>query len=101
MAAIGLCAQRLPKLANICLEGLLSLAKNGIPSELFFVIFFSRHNLYEIKHIADLLTGEDNALDGEASIQIQAVMSIKAIISHDPPSHDKVLFFCILMMEST
>ncbi|XP_019107207.2 AP3-complex subunit beta-A isoform X2 [Beta vulgaris subsp. vulgaris] len=76
VAAIGLCAQRLPKLANICLEGLLSLAKN------------------------DLLTGEDNALDGEASIQIQAVMSIKAIISHDPPSHDKVIIQLVRSLDS-
>ncbi|XP_056696390.1 AP3-complex subunit beta-A isoform X3 [Spinacia oleracea] len=67
VAAIGLCAQRLPKLSNICLEGLLSLAKK------------------------DCLTSEKNALDEEAGILIQAVMSIKSIISQDPSTHDKIL----------
>ncbi|KAK9683311.1 hypothetical protein RND81_10G131100 [Saponaria officinalis] len=67
VAAIGLCAQRLPKFANICLEGLLSLVKT------------------------DSIAGEMNVLDGEAGILIQAVMSIKAIISRDPLTHDKVV----------
>lgn len=67
VAAIGLCAQRLPKLANICLEGLLSL---------------TRH---------ESLAGETNPVDGEAEILIQAVMSIKSIINQDPSSHEKVI----------
>lgn len=76
VAAFGLCAQRLPKLSNICLEGLLSLAKKEYP------------------------LNEKNALDGEAGILVQAVMSIKAIISQDPPSHDKVIIQLVRSLDS-
>ncbi|XP_021768998.1 AP3-complex subunit beta-A-like [Chenopodium quinoa] len=76
VAAIGLCAQRLPKLSNICLEGLLSLTK------------------------MEFLTSENNALDEEAGILIQAVMSIKAIISQDPPSHEKVIIQLVRNLDS-
>ncbi|KNA20396.1 hypothetical protein SOVF_052910 [Spinacia oleracea] len=76
VAAIGLCAQRLPKLSNICLEGLLSLAKK------------------------DCLTSEKNALDEEAGILIQAVMSIKSIISQDPSTHDKVIIQLVRSLDS-
>uniref|UniRef100_A0A803N2L5 AP-3 complex subunit beta n=1 Tax=Chenopodium quinoa TaxID=63459 RepID=A0A803N2L5_CHEQI len=76
VAAIGLCAQRLPKLSNICLEGLLSLTK------------------------MEFLTSENNALDEEAGILIQAVMSIKAIISQDPPSHEKVIIQLVRSLDS-
>ncbi|XP_057523520.1 AP3-complex subunit beta-A isoform X2 [Amaranthus tricolor] len=76
VAAIGLCAQRLPKLANMCLEGLLSLTKKEFSSI------------------------EKDASNGEAGILIQSVMSMKAIISQDPPSHDKVIIQLVRSMDS-
>ncbi|KAL2926630.1 AP3-complex subunit beta-A [Bienertia sinuspersici] len=76
VAAIGLCAQRLPKLASICLESLMSLVKK------------------------EVCTGEKNAFGGEAGILTQAVMSIKAIISQDPLSHDKVIIQLVRSLDS-
>lgn len=67
VAAISLCAQRLPKVANTCLEGLLALAT---PKS---------------------LNNDFGSLDGEAVVLIQAIVSIKAIIKLDPPSHYKVI----------
>ncbi|PKA61916.1 AP3-complex subunit beta-A [Apostasia shenzhenica] len=64
VAAIGLCAQRLSSVANVCLEGLLSLVSqaNGVCQ-----------------------------LDGEACILVQAVMSIRAIIKLNPACHEKII----------
>ncbi|XP_074308244.1 AP3-complex subunit beta-A [Silene latifolia] len=67
VAAIGLCAQRLAKFADLCLESLLSLVK------------------------MESITGETNVVDEEAGVLIQAVMSIKAIINQDPLTHEKVI----------
>ncbi|KAH9624201.1 hypothetical protein KSS87_008278 [Heliosperma pusillum] len=67
VAAIGLCAQRLEKFTDLCLETLLSLVK------------------------MESITSETNVVDEEAGVLIQAVMSIKAIINQDPLSHDKVI----------
>lgn len=69
VAAIGLCARRLPKLGNICLEGLLSLTRE----------------------FAGPLADETNPMTGDAEILIQAVMSIKSIISQDALGHEKVI----------
>ncbi|KAL9226602.1 hypothetical protein vseg_002394 [Gypsophila vaccaria] len=76
VAAIGLCAQRLPKFANTCLEGLLSLVK------------------------MDSIFAETNVLDGEAGILIQAVMSIKAIVNQDPLTHDKVIIQLVRSLDA-
>ncbi|GAB2288734.1 hypothetical protein Dimus_023050 [Dionaea muscipula] len=67
VAAIGLCAQRVGRIANECLEGLLSLIRQ------------------------ESLTGEQKVLDEEAGVLIQAVTSIKEILKHDPLSYDKVI----------
>ncbi|XP_016575524.1 AP3-complex subunit beta-A isoform X2 [Capsicum annuum] len=64
VAAIGLCAQRLPNIASTCLEGLLVLTS------------------YDV---------DIASMDEEAVILIQAINSIKTIIKHEPSSHDKVL----------
>ncbi|KAL2317227.1 hypothetical protein Fmac_031103 [Flemingia macrophylla] len=67
VAAIGLCAQRLPKMATSCLEGLLTL----VGQEFF--------------------CGEIRSLDGEDDVLIQAIISIKSIIKLEPPSYEKVI----------
>ncbi|XP_043719934.1 AP3-complex subunit beta-A [Telopea speciosissima] len=67
IAAIGLCAQRLPMTANTCLEGLLALTRQ------------------------ESLTSDLCLMDGEACVLAQAIMSIKAIIKQDPASHEKVI----------
>ncbi|KAK9282763.1 hypothetical protein L1049_010984 [Liquidambar formosana] len=76
VAAIGLCAQRLPKVANTCLEGLLGLTRQ------------------------ESTTSDFGSVDGEASVLIQAVMSIKAIIKQDPPSHEKVIIQLVRSLDS-
>ncbi|KAJ7964527.1 AP-3 complex subunit beta [Quillaja saponaria] len=67
VAAIGLCAQRLPKMAGTCLEGLLSLISQ------------------------EFLSSDVGPVDGEACLLIQAIMSIKSIIKLNPPSHEKII----------
>ncbi|XP_020233939.1 AP3-complex subunit beta-A [Cajanus cajan] len=67
VAAIGLCAQRLPKMATSCLEGLLTL----VGQEFF--------------------CGEIRSLDGEEGVLVQAIISIKSIIKLEPPSYEKVI----------
>ncbi|XP_021610214.1 AP3-complex subunit beta-A isoform X2 [Manihot esculenta] len=67
VAAIGLCAQRLPKMANTFLEGLLALTRQ------------------------ELLTSEFGSIEGEAGVLVQVLTSIKSIIKQDPPDHEKVV----------
>ncbi|OVA05935.1 Clathrin/coatomer adaptor [Macleaya cordata] len=67
VAAIGLCAQRLPTVANTCLEGLLALT------------------------MQESLTCNLSSMDGQADVLAQAIMSIKAIIKQDPISHEKAI----------
>ncbi|RZC78779.1 hypothetical protein C5167_002995 [Papaver somniferum] len=67
IAAIGLCAQRLPTVANTCLEGLLALTGQ------------------------ESLTFDASSMDGEANVLAQAIMSIKAIIKQDPVCHEKAI----------
>ncbi|XP_010937611.1 AP3-complex subunit beta-A [Elaeis guineensis] len=67
VAAIGLCAQRLPAVAATCLEGLLAL----------------------VRHESSInISGN---IDGEANVLVQAIMSIKAIIKENPTNHEKVI----------
>ncbi|KAL5991916.1 hypothetical protein ACLOJK_012828 [Asimina triloba] len=67
VAAIGLCAQRLPNLAKTCLEGLLALTTQ------------------------DSSISACGSMIGEADILSQAIMSIKAIIKQNPANHEKVI----------
>ncbi|CAN1746934.1 AP3-complex subunit beta-A [Linum perenne] len=76
VAAIGLCALQLPKMASKCLEGLLAL---------------TRH---------DLFTSDIKTPDEEACVLVQAIMSIKMIIKQDPPSHEKVIVQLVRNLDS-
>ncbi|XP_068668595.1 AP3-complex subunit beta-A [Aristolochia californica] len=67
VAVIGLCAQRLPQVANNCLEGLLALIQQE-----------SSFNRWD-------------STSGEAHVLAQAVMSIKTIIKENPASFEKVI----------
>ncbi|KAK9170477.1 hypothetical protein Syun_002617 [Stephania yunnanensis] len=67
VAAIGLCARRLPSVAQTCLEGLLSLIRQ------------------------ENLNCDLGVMEGEEYVLAQAVMSLKAIIKLDPASHEKVI----------
>lgn len=76
VAAIGLCAQRLPNIASICLEGLLVLTSSEISD-------------------VDIAS-----MDEEAIILIQAINSIKTIIKHEHSSHDKVIVHLASKLDS-
>ncbi|GMI90298.1 beta-subunit of adaptor protein complex 3, protein affected trafficking 2, WEAK ACID TOLERANT 1 [Hibiscus trionum] len=76
VAAIGLCAQRLPKMAHICVDGLLALTRE------------------------EFLIKDFGFGDQEAGILTQAVMSIKSIIKQDPPSHEKVIIQLVRSLDS-
>ncbi|XP_052154130.1 AP3-complex subunit beta-A [Oryza glaberrima] len=67
VAAIALCAQKLPSITTSCLGGLLALV------------------FYE-SSISDSAN-----FDGEAAVLVQAILSIKAIVRTDPASHEKVI----------
>eukprot|EP00268_Persea_americana_P062345 TRINITY_DN7988_c0_g2_i2.p1 TRINITY_DN7988_c0_g2~~TRINITY_DN7988_c0_g2_i2.p1 ORF type:complete len:1155 (+),score=214.18 TRINITY_DN7988_c0_g2_i2:152-3616(+) len=67
VAAIGLCAQRLPNVVSTCLEGLLALT------------------------IQESSIGSLGSTIGEEGILTQAIMSIKAIIKQNPAGHEKVI----------
>ncbi|OMO59005.1 hypothetical protein CCACVL1_25169 [Corchorus capsularis] len=76
VAAIGLCAQRLPKMAHTCVDGLLALTRQ------------------------EFLTKDLGSGDQEAGVLIQAIMSIKSIIKQDPPGHEKVIIQLIRSLDS-
>lgn len=76
VAAIGLCAGRLPKIAKMCLDGLLSLIRQ------------------------DTATCDNGAMDEEAAVLIQAITSIKFIVKEDPASHEKVIIQLIRGLDS-
>ncbi|RCV29251.1 hypothetical protein SETIT_5G469000v2 [Setaria italica] len=67
VAAIALCAQKLPSIATACLEGLLALV-------------FYESSICNSVHF-----------DGEDAVLVQAILSIKAIVKMDPVSHEKVI----------
>ncbi|CAL5343568.1 unnamed protein product [Camellia sinensis] len=75
VAAIGLCGRRLPKVANMCLEGLLALTRQ------------------------ELLNSDIGSVDGEAGVLVQALISIRAIINLDPPCHEKVIIQLVRGLE--
>lgn len=76
VGAIGLCARRLPKMADGCLDGLLSLTRHE---------FFS---------------GELGSLDEEAGVLTQIIMSIWSIINRDPIRHEKVVVQLIRSLDA-
>ncbi|KAF0933642.1 hypothetical protein E2562_018875 [Oryza meyeriana var. granulata] len=67
VAAIALCAQKLPSVTATCLEGLLALV-------------FYESSISNSAHF-----------DGEAVVLVQAILSIKATVRTDPASHEKVI----------
>ncbi|XP_051121895.1 AP3-complex subunit beta-A [Andrographis paniculata] len=75
-AAIGLCAKRLPNVANTCLEGLLFLA------------------------LSDSSNKDDASLGEEEIVLVQIIKSIKAIIKQDPPNHEKVIVHLLRSLDS-
>ncbi|XP_058002291.1 AP3-complex subunit beta-A isoform X1 [Hevea brasiliensis] len=76
VAAIGLCAQKLPKMAITFLEGLLALTRQ------------------------ELLTTEFGSIEGEAGVLVQVLTSIKSIIKQDPPNHEKVVIQLVRSLDS-
>ncbi|KAK1378025.1 AP-3 complex subunit beta [Heracleum sosnowskyi] len=76
VAAIGLCAQRLPNVANTCLEGLLALTR---PKS---------------------LSNETESSGGDSIVLIQAIISIRSIIKLDPPRHEKVIVHLVRALDS-
>ncbi|CAL1387348.1 unnamed protein product [Linum trigynum] len=76
VAAIGLCALQLPKMASTCLEGLLALTRQ------------------------DSFTSDVRTSEEEAGVLVQAIMSIKMIIKQDPPRHEKVIVQLVRNLDS-
>ncbi|KAK4425177.1 AP3-complex subunit beta-A [Sesamum alatum] len=76
VAAIGLCAQRLPDVAHTCLEGLLFLA------------------------LSESSDRDAASLGEEEIVLIQVIKSIKAIIAKDPPSHERVIVLLLRSLDS-
>nr|XP_029150227.1 AP3-complex subunit beta-A isoform X2 [Arachis hypogaea] len=76
VAAIGLCAQKLPKMATTCVEGLLTLIRQ------------------------EYFCGEIRSMDGEDGVLIQAIISIKSIIKLDPPSYEKVIIQLVRSLDA-
>ncbi|RLN22081.1 AP3-complex subunit beta-A [Panicum miliaceum] len=75
VAAIALCAQKLPSIATACLEGLLAL-------------IFYESSISKSVHF-----------DGEDAVLVQAILSIKAIVKMDPVSHEKVIVRLVRSMD--
>ncbi|KAF5185868.1 Ap3-complex subunit beta-a [Thalictrum thalictroides] len=76
LAAIGLCAQRLPTTSSTCLEGLLALTRQ------------------------EYLIGDLSLMDGEEGVLAQAIMSIRAIIKQNPSDHEKAIIQLIRSLDS-
>ncbi|KAL1194936.1 AP3-complex subunit beta-A [Cardamine amara subsp. amara] len=76
VAAIGLCAKRLPTIPTTCLDGLLALVRQ------------------------ESFAGDLESMDGEAGVLVQAVMSMQTIIERDPLSHEKVIIQLFRSLDS-
>ncbi|PPE00252.1 hypothetical protein GOBAR_DD02730 [Gossypium barbadense] len=89
VAAIGICARQLPKMAHICVDGLLTLTRqeNSLFSEV-------------IPNFAELLTKDLGSRYQEADVLVQAIISIKSIIKQDPPIHEKVIIQLVRSLDS-
>ncbi|CAN6291824.1 unnamed protein product [Urochloa humidicola] len=75
VAAIALCAQKLPSIATACLEGLLA-------------IVFYESSISNSVHF-----------DGEDAVLVQAILSIKAIVKMDPVFHEKVIVHLVRSLD--
>lgn len=75
VAAIALCAEKLPSVTSTCLEGLLALV-------------FYESSIANSVH-----------LDGEDVVLVQAILSIKAIVKVDAASHEKVIIRLIRTLD--
>ncbi|KAK5835468.1 hypothetical protein PVK06_011157 [Gossypium arboreum] len=87
VAAIGICARQLPKMAHICVDGLLTLTRQG----LFLFSYFL---------LSEFLTKELGCRYQEADVLVQAIISIKSIIKQDPPIHEKVIIRLVRSLDS-
>ncbi|KAL5710774.1 hypothetical protein ACHQM5_021299 [Ranunculus cassubicifolius] len=76
LAAISLCAQRLPAVSRTCLEGLLALTRQ------------------------EYLACDMSSMVGEEGVLAQAIMSIKAIIKQDPLDHETVIIQLVRSLDS-
>ncbi|PIN12172.1 Vesicle coat complex AP-3, beta subunit [Handroanthus impetiginosus] len=76
VATIGLCAQRLPDVANTCLEGLLFLA------------------------LSESSNRNSASLGEEEIVLVQVIKSIKTIIKQDPQSHERVIVHLARSLDS-
>ncbi|KAI7749798.1 hypothetical protein M8C21_012156 [Ambrosia artemisiifolia] len=76
VAAIGVCAKRNPQVANTCVEGLLALIS---PKS---------------------INSTSGSMDDEAVVLIQALTSIKDIITQDPLSHENAIIYLIRNLDA-
>ena len=84
-------------MSNTCLEGLMNLIRQGLriltPQEIYILIMLCFIFSPKIKFThAETFTSDFASADGEASVLIQAILSIKSIIRQDPLGHEKVWF---------
>ncbi|PPR97098.1 hypothetical protein GOBAR_AA23560 [Gossypium barbadense] len=104
VAAIGICTRQLPKMAHICVDGLLTLTRQGL---LLFSYFLLSGNIQRIPlfsevipNFAELLTKDLGSRYQEADVLVQATISIKSIIKQDPPIHEKVIVQLVRSLDS-
>ncbi|GER34904.1 AP-3 complex subunit beta-2 [Striga asiatica] len=76
VAAIGLCAQRLPDVSKTCMEGLLFLA------------------------LSEPLNKDAASFGEEEIVLVQVIRCLMAIIKQDPPSHEKVIVHLVRSLDS-
>ncbi|XP_031371541.1 AP3-complex subunit beta-A isoform X1 [Punica granatum] len=76
VSAIGLCAQRLPAMAETCLDGLLALSRQ------------------------EIFSSEFGSVDEESRVLTQIIMSIKSIVKHNPLRHEKVIIQLFRKLDS-
>lgn len=76
VAAIGLCAQKIPDVATTCLEALLFLA------------------------LSESSNGGATSLGEEEIVLVQVIKSIMAIIKQDPHSHERVIVHLVRSLDS-
>jgi AP-3 complex subunit beta len=79
-------------MAITCLEGLLTLIRQGVWS----LLILSFEEIFRVSCLisifAEFLCGEIRSLDGEEGVLIQAIMSIISIIKLEPAIYEKVFF---------
>lgn len=92
VAAIALCAQKLPSITTSCLGGLLALVfyGNTATSAYFCSKWFFLNIKFDSNYFTESSISDSANFDGEAAVLVQAILSIKAIVRTDPASHEKV-----------